>query len=328
MSQTEQPNKKSETAKSFVGGRGPAYPFIALQKAVERAEQLRDANMIRLAAPPVAIYQVWGFSGESGNARQTLAALNHYGLIEYVGRGEQRNAKLTELAHRIVLDQVPNSPDRFKALQEAALTPEIHRKLWTQYSEALPPDIVIETFLAKDCGFNLHGAKNVVAEYRDTFHYAGFDKPVIMPAQAGGGFDAAPPKPQAAIGDLVQVELNGAFTLEQPMRLRAIKEHNGKDWGFLDGTETGVLMENVVFHSKGDTGSRLMPPTMELDAKPALNSGVTVISKSEREWLRGPLSKEVGYRLIVNGDLGPREIGKLIKLLEAQKAVLDDDDEG
>jgi hypothetical protein len=30
---------------------------------------------------------------------------------------------------------------------------------------------------------------------------------------------------------------------------------------------------------------------------------------------------------VVSGDLGPKEIGKLIKLLEAQKAVLSDDDE-
>lgn len=47
----------------------------------------------------------------------------------------------------------------------------------------------------------------------------------------------------------------------------------------------------------------------------------------EREWLRGPLSKLVTYRLFVSGDLGSRELGKLIKLLEAQKLVLDDDDE-
>lgn len=47
----------------------------------------------------------------------------------------------------------------------------------------------------------------------------------------------------------------------------------------------------------------------------------------EREWLRGPLSKATSYRLLVNGELGPREIGKLIRLLEAQKAVLDDDED-
>lgn len=46
----------------------------------------------------------------------------------------------------------------------------------------------------------------------------------------------------------------------------------------------------------------------------------------EREYLRGSLSKDVTYRLIIDGELGPKQIGKLIKLLEAQKAVLDDDE--
>jgi len=58
-------------------------------------------------------------------------------------------------------------------------------------------------------------------------------------------------------------------------------------------------------------------------------AGVLVIplAKAEREWLRGPLSKETTYRPIVSGELGPKEIGKLIKMLQAQKAVLSDDDD-
>jgi len=31
--------------------------------------------------------------------------------------------------------------------------------------------------------------------------------------------------------------------------------------------------------------------------------------------------------LIVSGDIGPKEIGKLIKLLDAQREVLSDDDD-
>lgn len=47
----------------------------------------------------------------------------------------------------------------------------------------------------------------------------------------------------------------------------------------------------------------------------------------EREWLRGPLSRDTTYRLVVSGDMGPKQIGKLIKLLQAQQAVLEDDDD-
>lgn len=45
----------------------------------------------------------------------------------------------------------------------------------------------------------------------------------------------------------------------------------------------------------------------------------------EREWIRGPLSRDVTYRIFVSGELGPKEVGKLIKVLEAQRAVLSDD---
>lgn len=46
----------------------------------------------------------------------------------------------------------------------------------------------------------------------------------------------------------------------------------------------------------------------------------------EAEWMRNLVGRETKVRLLVTGDMGPKEIGRLIKLLEAQKAVLDDDE--
>lgn len=63
----------------------------------------------------------------------------------------------------------------------------------------------------------------------------------------------------------------------------------------------------------------LVPPVLPETAAVAVGS-------KEREWLRGPLSRDASYRLIVSGDLGPKDLGKLIKLLEAQKAILEDDE--
>lgn len=167
-------------------GRGPAYPFIPLQKAVERAEQLRDANMARLFASPLSIYKVWGWSGDSGNARQTLAALNQFGLVEYEGRGDDRQVGLSDLARRIVLDKVPGSQERAAALREAALSPAIHARLWEEYGPSLPPDVVIETFLVRDNRFNDVGAKNLIGEYRDTFEYARLGEPANVPPEQRG----------------------------------------------------------------------------------------------------------------------------------------------
>ena len=82
-------------------------------------------------------------------------------------------------------------------------------------------------------------------------------------------------------------------------------------------------MEQVCLEQKGTASSgkgQATPPTLP-EAAVAVPP-----AKGEREWLRGPLSRETSYRLIVSGDLGPKEIGKLIKLLEAQKEVLSDEE--
>ncbi len=83
-------------------------------------------------------------------------------------------------------------------------------------------------------------------------------------------------------------------------------------------------MEQAILVEKGvsDTQFSVVPPTLPLKM-----ATVSQLAAGEKEWLRGPLSRSVIYRLIVTGDLGPKELGKLIKLLEAQKAVLSDDNE-
>lgn len=47
----------------------------------------------------------------------------------------------------------------------------------------------------------------------------------------------------------------------------------------------------------------------------------------ESEWMRNLLGRDTKVRLLVSGEMGPKEIGRLIKLLQAQKAVLDEDDD-
>ena len=89
----------------------------------------------------------------------------------------------------------------------------------------------------------------------------------------------------------------------------------------VDDSVTGIPMIEVTLEQKGSGN----PPAVPLP----LPEGVTSFVKdlAEREWLHGHLSKESSYRLIVTGNLGPKEIGKLIKLLHAQQAVLADDEE-
>lgn len=265
-------SKKSEGDIRIAAGRSPAYPYVDLAKAVHRVEQMRDAGAARSVLPPEVFYKIWGIGPQSSGARQTMAALNHFGLVSYIGRGDDRKIQLTDLALKIVLDKRPGSQDRVEALRTAALEPPIHAELFEKYGSFLPADVVLETYLVKDRGYNQQAATNLLDEYKATLAFAGLDKPDNMSV------------PEAE-------------------------------------TENAAMHANV---AENQSVSREGPPTSEVGREPP--PSIVSSEQGEREWLRGPLSKEVKYRLVVAGDMGPREIGKLIKILEAQKAVLEDDD--
>lgn len=305
-------------------GRSPGFPFIPLQKALERIDAVRIAEGGRPKhfAPIASACKAWGMGPKTGPAIQTVAALGHFGLCDFEGSGESRAIRPSDLAIRILLDKQPISPERDGLVKRAALNPNVHKELWEKWADALPSDHTFETYLILEKGFSETGARDLMAEYKATIAFAKLGQTdIIAPSNLVDlGGDA--PISEAKVGDLVQVEIGGAFQLEKPARLRAIQDHEGQKWGFVEGSETGIPMEQLIVQAKAPAGAA-GPPTLPEDEKPSRVS----TAAGEREWLRGPLSKEASYRLIVTGDLGPKEIGKLIKLLKAQQAVLSDDEE-
>ena len=53
--------------------------------------------------------------------------------------------------------------------------------------------------------------------------------------------------------------------------------------------------------------------------------GFPEMDSTEVEWMRNKLGAETFIRILAKGDLSPKEISRLIKILEAQKAVLEDE---
>lgn len=253
-------------------GRSPNYPYIPLGEAVRRAEQVRDAGAVRQEMPPETFYQIWGMGALSSGARQTMAALNHFGLVDYVGRGDERTVKLSDLAIKIVLDRQPMSAERVQALAEAALKPPIHQALYDKYKNFLPADVVLRTFLTRDKGYNDEAALALIEEYRATLAYSGLSEPANMPPASQSTAVETPLLREVAIGDLVQVEINGALQFEKPARVRAIQDHEGQKWVFVEGSETGIPMEQVKLEQKGEGSAKgeIKPPVLALpDIPPA-----------------------------------------------------------
>jgi hypothetical protein len=181
-----------DDALNLRAGRGPAYPGISLEEAVDRASKFKLANAIRITLNMEAAYRVLGFKGASGASRQIIASLNYYGLLDYIGKGNDRKVKLSDLALRILLDKLPDSPERIAALKEAALKPVIHAKLAEELKLPPPSDVVLERFLVLDCEYSESVAETIIKVYRDTLEYAGLNNPDRIDGEEGTVADPAP----------------------------------------------------------------------------------------------------------------------------------------
>jgi hypothetical protein len=163
-------------------GRSPNYPGLDLETAIQRARTLYDRERTNVAHFDTIIRH-WGYQAASGSARVTYAALRHYGLLTDEGSGDRKRARLSDLALRIVQDSRPNSPERQAALQEAALTPSIHREVWDDYQGALPSDDNLRYTLIRERGFTENGAEEFIREFRDTIAFAGLGEGATLPPQ-------------------------------------------------------------------------------------------------------------------------------------------------
>lgn len=330
MATDSKTEEKNSTNAGGRGVRGPSYPALTLEAAVERAKQFWSHEK-RSAAPIAAAAKHWGYSESSSSVRMLVAALLAYGLMEDNGSGDSRTVKLTGRALDILLDEQQGTPARNKALQEAARAPKINQEILSKWPDELPSNPTLRYFLLREKGFNDGAVDGYIEDFRASVAYARLDKVTTITAGGAESQTDKPPKAPPEVGDLVQWESGGVLRMDAPRRVRAKQEHEGSWWVFVEESETGVPMDEIVVVERAEQKPTLTKPPVLPISTPAAAQGVAQVqrlSAEEREWLRGTLSKDKGvnYRLIVSGDLGSKEIGKLIKLLEAQKLVLDDDE--
>ena len=275
------PNDGGKTVRQ---GRSPAYPFISLRKTLERAEQFRKMEG-RHAAPPTSAFRAWKLSEKGNTARQTTAALKYYGLMEYVGRGAERQVKLTDRAAKILLDKRPESSERDQLIREAALTPTIFSEMWREWGFDLPSDATIQTFLLLKQGFSESAVPDVIAVYKDTLSLAKLDQPDNMSGYGDDLGDKEGGRPE--VGDLVQWESNGQLAFEKPRRVRAVQEHEGIEWVFVEGSETGMPMEEMIVEQRakdaegGGAGSVAPPKLLEEPVLPTIGIRKEITSLDE-----------------------------------------------
>jgi hypothetical protein len=179
MSDTEQ------EARSRAKGRSPNYPGIALEAALQRAQQLYERERNNWANYDVVI-QHWNYQPKSGSGRIVWAALKKFGLLAEEGTGAHKRGRLTDLALAIIQDTRPNSPDRQKSVQEAALAPSVHRDLWEEFGGTLPSDENLHYSLVRNRGFTENGAREFIQEFRATIAFSRLGETGRMPEHEEG----------------------------------------------------------------------------------------------------------------------------------------------
>lgn len=152
-------------------GRSPSYPGIDLKEALERSHTLYRIEG-KYSASVETILAHWGYKPKSGPGLVTIAALKKFGLLIDEGSGRSRKARLSDNAIRIALDTRPETGERYKALQNAALTPTIHRELWNSYGDSLPSDANLRYELVTERGFTEAGADEFIPQYKRTLAFA------------------------------------------------------------------------------------------------------------------------------------------------------------
>jgi len=170
--------------------RSPSFPFVGLREALDRARAFYEAEQRNAARPETAAAH-WGYSPKSSGGKQTIAALRSFGLLE----GDAL-VKLSGRALRILLDEREGSEERSRLVQQAALMPPIHARLWERYGAELPSPQTLRLSLILDEGFNENSVDDFLTEYRETLEYARLMSPPGR--ETGTEPDPAPPPPKPA----------------------------------------------------------------------------------------------------------------------------------
>lgn len=318
-------SEEVKTANGKKATRGVSYPFISLPVAIEKARAFHKEER-KNAAPVGAALKHFGYAETSGIGRQTVSALLQFGLLQDEGRKEDRQVRLTDDALTIILD-LPDSPERLRAIQRAARSPRLYANILAKWPDEPPSDHSLSFYLQKEFDFNPKTLAAFISDFRESLAFAKLDHKVETPQKEEQRDDPEREDGiEPEVGDLVQWESSGVLQFEAPRRVRGKQQHEGSWWVFVESSETGIPMDEVTVVEKVEQKAALtkQPPSMPI-SQPMHSGADTLPKQSEREWLRGPLSKDVSYRLIVSGEMGAKEIGKLIKLLEAQRLVLDDE---
>ncbi len=319
-------SKKKRTARS------PSYPSISLKKSLEQVRALYDQEG-DYPAPLAEAVRSWGYSQKSSGGRQTLATLKYFGLIEVSGDKNNRKVKISDIGRRIILDERDDQTEKKQLIKRVALTPAPHLAIYEEYPDGLASDNTVTHFLVFEKNFQPDAAADLLSEYKETMMFAD----IYNKDTAGNGDDAIDEdtddidEESVEVGDVIQWTSKGVDQFSEKVTVLAFSDDG--NWVFTDQSPSAIPLDEVTVlqKSNGEQQSPKEPPAPPphvLQALKEKESGKERKGLSENESIltSGKL-KNGSFEVRVKGEIGAKDIGKIIVLLNAQKTILADEDD-
>jgi hypothetical protein len=153
--------------------RSPKHPAFDLEQAIKKAQAFYERDSFHYVPASVAL-QHWGYSPKSSSGIRALAALLHFGLLEYEkeGAGDSRRVRLSELGTKIVTAS-EHSDEYVEAVRLAALNPKLYAELWKKWGPNLPSDESLEYQLVRGgWDFNRDSVRGFIRDFKSTVRFA------------------------------------------------------------------------------------------------------------------------------------------------------------
>ena len=290
----------------------PGYPHLPLNKAIERAKNIFDADRTNVIDRETAAEHV-GYSSISGASEKMLSTLAHYGLIESAGKGQ---TKITNLGLDIYAPE--SEASKKLAIYKAGKTPSVFTMIDSHF-DVRPSESSLRNWLIRE-QFVDRAIQPVMKAYFKTMDYIEQSGALESggPSSVNSANDGGPDGNDvvyggAKVGNLIQWEIDGVLQLPKPTRVRHV--HEDGEYLFVDGSETGIPMSQVTVEQKIPVvPPHMVAPILPLSPPPvndALPKGSFILSSGK--------VKDVSFEVRVTGEVNQTVIDRIVKYLELAK---------
>jgi hypothetical protein len=289
---------------------GSRFPFINLQKAIARAEELYKADHRGNEMPISGAFGVWGYSEKSSGGFQTIAALKMYGLLEDAGSKESRKVKLTKHALDYFRDERP--AEREQKLQDFATNPKLFMTLFNRYWGAhVPDDAIARSQLKIEGELNEQSSRTALGIYKENIAFAKIKgNASISEIEQGAEEEEVDDAPsfQPKVGDYIQWTSRGVDQFDAPRPVSWVSD-DGKHLRVV-GSMTGIPSNEVSPHDppKLPTGVVATAPPQPAPSSDKKAPDMSVLL--------------VGNRLQITADVDAVGLSKLQEVLSKYSEIL------